>query len=256
MPNKLEKVFLQKNNNLLNVYCTAGFPHKESTTEVLLALQNAGADMIEVGMPYSDPIADGEVIQKSNMQALENGMTMELLFKQLNSVKKQINIPLILMGYLNPVLQFGIEKFCATAAKAGVAGIILPDLPMQEYEQFYKHYFTKNNLSFIFLVTPQTSTERIVQADKLSTGFLYAVSSSSTTGSSNITEDKEAYFKKLHNLNLQNPLLIGFGINNSKTYQQACAYANGAIIGSAYIKAIAKSKNINKATASFIKSIR
>ncbi len=256
MPNKLEEVFLQKSNDLLNVYCTAGFPHKESTIEVLLALQNASVDMIEVGMPYSDPIADGEVIQKSNMQALQNGITIELLFEQLNAAKKQINVPLILMGYFNPVMQFGIEKFCIAAAKAGVAGIILPDLPMQEYEQFYKKYFVQNNLSFIFLVTPQTSVERILEADKLSKGFLYAVSSSSTTGSSNVLENKESYFKKLKNLKLKNPLMIGFGINDSKTYEQACKYASGAIIGSAYIKAIAKSKNINKSTATFIKSIR
>jgi tryptophan synthase alpha chain len=256
MSNKLEKVFLQKNINLLNVYCTAGFPTKESTAEVLLALQHAGVDMIEVGMPYSDPIADGEVIQKSNMQALENGMTIELLFAQLNAAKIKMEVPLILMGYLNPVLQFGIEKFCTAAANAGISGIILPDLPMQEYELTYKKYFIKNNLSFIFLVTPQTSTERIIQADKLSTGFLYAVSSSATTGRSNITENKEAYFKKLKSLKLQNPLMIGFGINDSKTYLQACKYASGAIIGSAYIKAISTAKNINKTTASFIKSIR
>jgi tryptophan synthase alpha chain len=256
MANKLENLFLQKNKDLLNVYCTAGFPQKESTAEVLLALQKSGVDMIEVGMPYSDPIADGEVIQKSNMQALENGMTIELLFGQLNAVKKEMKVPLILMGYLNPVLQFGIEKFCKAAAYAGVSGIILPDLPMQEYEQFYKKYFVQNNLSFIFLVTPNTSSERIVQADKLSTGFLYAVSSSSTTGNSNITENKEMYFKKLKGLKLKNPLMIGFGINDSKTYQQACKYASGAIIGSAFINAIAKAKNINKTTASYIKSIR
>lgn len=256
MPNKLEKLFLQQNNNLLNVYCTAGFPTKDSTKEVLLSLQSAGVDMIEVGMPYSDPIADGEVIQKSNMQALQNGMTIELLFEQLNNIKKEITVPLILMGYLNPVLQFGMDKFCKEAANAGVAGIILPDLPMQEYEQVYKKYFSQNNLSFIFLVTPQTSTERIMQADKLSTGFLYAVSSSATTGSSNKGEDKEIYFKKLKSLILQNPLMIGFGINDSKTYLQACKYASGAIIGSAYIKAISVSKNIKKSTASFIKTIR
>lgn len=256
MQNKLEKTFLQQKNNLLNVYCTAGFPKIESTVEVLLALQKAGVDMIEVGMPYSDPIADGEVIQKSNMKALQNGMTIELLFSQLNEVKKQINVPLILMGYLNPVLQFGIEKFCKAAANAGVSGIILPDLPMQEYELVYKKFFTENNLSFIFLVTPQTSIDRIMQADKLSSGFLYAVSSSSTTGSVNVNEDKVAYFKKLKSLKLQNPLMIGFGINDNKTYEQACTYANGAIIGSAYIKAIATSTNINKSTANFIKSIR
>ena len=256
MANKLEKVFQQQKNNLLNVYCTAGFPNKESTAEVLLALQKAGVDMIEVGMPYSDPIADGEVIQKSNMQALHNGMTIDLLFTQLKKVKKEITVPLILMGYLNPVLQFGLDNFCKQAALAGVTGIILPDLPMYEYEQLYKKHFVQNNLSFIFLVTPQTSTERIVKADEQSSGFLYAVSSSSTTGSSNITEDKEVYFKKLAALKLKNPLMIGFGINDNKTYQNACKYAAGAIIGSAYIKAIANAKNVTKATSDFIKTVR
>ena len=256
MPNKLEKVFQQQNINLLNVYCTAGFPKIDSTAEVILALQKAGVNMIEVGMPYSDPIADGEVIQKSNMQALENGMTIELLFAQLKKIKSKIDVPLILMGYLNPVLQFGIENFCKAAADSGISGIILPDLPMQEYEQVYKKYFVQNNLSFIFLITPNTSTERIIKADELSSGFLYAVSSSSTTGSNNTNEDKEVYFKKLAILKLKNPLMIGFGINDSKTYQTACKYAAGAIIGSAYIKAIAKTSNISKATKAFIKTIR
>lgn len=254
--NKLDKVFLEKKNNLLNVYCTAGYPQKDSTNKVLLALQNAGVDMIEVGMPYSDPIADGEVIQKSNMKALENGMTIELLFEQLNNVKKKINVPLILMGYLNPVMQYGLEKFCKDASAAGVSGIILPDLPMYEYENIYKKYFTEHNLLFIFLITPQTSIERIIKADKLSSGFLYAVSSSSTTGSINITEDKEKYFKRISALKLNNPLMIGFGINDSKTYATACKYASGGIIGSAYIKALSNVKDINKATNTFIKTIR
>jgi tryptophan synthase alpha chain len=254
--NKLEKVFSEKKNNLLNVYFTAGFPQKDSTSKVLLALQKDGVDMIEVGMPYSDPIADGEVIQKSNMQALHNGMTIELLFSQLVSVQKEISVPLILMGYLNPVMQYGIEKFCKDAADAGVSGIILPDLPMHEYENIYKKYFTKNNLSFIFLVTPQTSVERIKKADDQSSGFLYAVSSSSTTGNNNVNEDKEAYFKRISTLKLKNPLMIGFGINDHKTYQTACKYAAGAIIGSAYIKALAADKDINKATTAFVKSIR
>ncbi len=254
--NKLDKVFLEKKNNLLNVYCTAGYPQKDSTNKVLLALQNAGVDMIEVGMPYSDPIADGEVIQKSNMKALENGMTIELLFEQLNNVKKKINVPLILMGYLNSVMQYGLEKFCKDASAAGVSGIILPDLPMYEYENMYKKYFTDHNLLFIFLITPQTSIERIIKADKLSSGFLYAVSSSSTTGSINITEDKEKYFKRISALKLNNPLMIGFGINDSKTYATACKYASGGIIGSAYIKALSNVKDINKATNTFIKTIR
>jgi tryptophan synthase alpha chain len=256
MNNKLTALFQTKNKNLLNVYCTAGFPKKESTTEVLLALQKSGVDMIEVGMPYSDPIADGPVIQESNMIAIANGMTIELLFKQLKAIKKDIHVPLILMGYLNPVMQYGIEKFCADAALAGIAGLILPDLPMYEYEHMYKKYFTQNKLSLIFLITPQTSEERIKKADSLSSGFLYAVSSNSVTGSTLSNHGQNNYFKKLATTELQNPLMIGFGINSKETFNNACKYAAGAIIGSAYIKALVSAKSIEKATNTFLKTIK
>jgi tryptophan synthase alpha chain len=254
--NKLITLFQTKSKNLLNVYCTAGFPKKESTAEVLLALQKSGVDMIEVGMPYSDPIADGPVIQESNMVAIANGMTIELLFKQLKAIKKDIHIPLILMGYLNPVMQYGIEKFCKDAAVAGVSGLILPDMPMYEYEQIYKKYFIENNLSLIFLITPQTSEERIKKADSLSSGFLYAVSSNSVTGSTLSNDGQNEYFKKLASMNLKNPLMIGFGINSKETFANACKYAAGAIVGSAYIKAIGKAKKIETATHVFVKTIR
>jgi tryptophan synthase alpha chain len=256
MNNKLMALFQTKTKNLLNVYCTAGFPKKESTAEVLLALQKSGADIIEVGMPYSDPIADGPVIQDSNMIAIANGMTIELLFKQLKAVKEDLHVPLILMGYLNPVMQYGLEKFCANAAIAGVAGLILPDMPMYEYEHIYKKYFTKNKLSLIFLITPQTSEERIKKADSLSSGFLYAVSSNSVTGSTLNTDGQNEYFRKLAALKLKNPLMIGFGINSKQTFDNACKYAAGAIVGSAYIKAISKIKNIQSATTAFVKTIR
>jgi tryptophan synthase alpha chain len=256
MNNKLTALFQTKNKNLLNVYCTAGFPKKESTTEVLLALQKSGADMIEVGMPYSDPIADGPVIQDSNMIAIANGMTIELLFKQLKAVKKDIHVPLILMGYLNPVMQYGLKKFCADAATAGVTGLILPDLPMYEYEHIYKKYFTHNKLSLIFLITPQTSNERILKADALSSGFLYAVSSNSVTGSTLSNDGQNEYFQKLANMKLKNPLMIGFGINSKETFANACKYAAGAIVGSAYIKAISKAKNVQTITANFLKTLR
>jgi tryptophan synthase alpha chain len=256
MNNKLTALFKTKNKNLLNVYFTAGFPKKESTTNVLLALQKSGADMIEVGMPYSDPIADGPVIQDSNMIAIANGMTIELLFKQLKAVKKDIHVPLILMGYLNPVMQYGIEKFCADAAAAGIAGLILPDLPMYEYEHIYKKYFTHNKLSLIFLITPQTSNERILKADALSSGFLYAVSSNSVTGSTLSNEGQNEYFVKLAAMKLKNSLMIGFGINSKETFDNACKYAAGAIVGSAFIKALSKTKNIESATKAFIKTIR
>lgn len=256
MINKLTQLFQNKSKNLINVYCTAGFPKKDSTTEVLLALQKSGVDIIEVGMPYSDPIADGPVIQNSNMIAIANGMTIELLFKQLKAVKKDIKIPLILMGYLNPVMQYGVEKFCNDAALVGISGLILPDMPMYEYENMYKKYFTKNNLSLIFLITPQTSVERIKMADELSSGFLYAVSSNSVTGSTLSINGQNEYFAKLASIKLNNPLMIGFGINNKETFGNACKYASGAIVGSAYIKAISKAKNIETATNSFIKTIR
>ncbi len=256
MNNKLTQLFQQKNKDLLNVYCTAGYPKLDSTSEVLKALQYNGADMIEVGMPYSDPIADGPVIQQSNMVAIENGMTINLLFDQLNTVKNDINVPLIMMGYLNPVLQYGLEKFCEDAAASGVSGIILPDLPMYEFEEMYAPIFKKHNLSFIFLITPQTSAERIKKADKLSSGFLYAVSSSATTGSNLKAEDKTAYFERIAGMELKNPLMIGFGINNKATFETASSYAAGAIIGSAYIKALSENNNIETATSSFIQTIR
>lgn len=256
MNNKLTQLFQQNNKSLLNVYCTAGYPKLSSTTEVLFALQENGVDMIEVGMPYSDPIADGPVIQQSNMVSIENGMTIELLFEQLNSVKNTITVPLIMMGYLNPVLQYGLEKFCEDAAAAGIAGIILPDLPMYEYEELYAPLFKKHKLCFIFLITPQTSEERIKKADKLSSGFLYAVSSSSTTGSNLNKEDKTAYFERIADIKLKNPLMIGFGINDRATFDTACNYASGAIIGSAYIKALTENNDINNSTANFIQTIR
>ena len=261
--NRLDKLFLEKNKNILNVYCTAGYPQLNSTIEVMQALQQSGVDIIELGIPYSDPIADGPVIQQSNMQALESGMIIPILFEQLkirsNSPLGVGGIPLILMGYMNPVLQFGIEKFCAAAAEVGVDGIILPDLPMYEFETLYQEYFVKNNLKFIFLVTPETSEERIRQIDKLSSGFVYAVSSSSTTGSSQNptdTEDQQVYFKKLQQMNLINPILVGFGIKDKNTFDAACKYTNGAIIGSAYIKALHNTANITGTTKDFINGIK
>lgn len=257
--NRLENLFAKKNKNILNVYCTAGYPQLNSTLEVIEALQQSGADIIELGIPYSDPIADGPVIQQSNMQALENGMTIHLLFEQLKNLRATVQTPLILMGYMNPVLQFGIEKFCEAAAEVGVNGIILPDLPMYEFETQYQQYFKKHDLKFIFLVTPETGEERIKQIDKLSSGFVYAVSSSSTTGSSQNTanvKDQEAYFKKLQQMNLTNPVLVGFGIKDKDSFDAACKYTNGAIIGSAYIKALHNTANITDTTKDFINGIK
>jgi len=255
--NRLDKLFSQKKNNILNIYCTAGFPQLNSTMGIITALQENGADIIELGIPYSDPIADGPVIQQSNMQALENGMNIGLLFEQLKDARKTITIPIILMGYMNPVLQFGFEKFCAAAAAVGIDGIILPDLPMHEFETEYRQYFNKHNLKFIFLVTPETSPERIHKIDSLSSGFLYAVSSSSTTGNSQkAIEDQGAYFKKLQDMNLKNPVLVGFGIKDKHTFKTACTFTNGAIIGSAYINALKNAMGINQTTKDFINTVK
>lgn len=252
--NKLDVVFKSGKKNLLNVYCTAGFPRLDSLEEVMLSLQENGVDMIEVGMPYSDPIADGPVIQQSNMTALANGMKMEVLFTQLESLKDQVHVPVILMGYFNPVMQFGIERFCAAASKAGVSGVIIPDLPLPEYKKLYKKWFDKFELSFIFLVTPNTDKKRLRIADKMSSGFLYAVSSSSITGQGNDTFN-EKYFSDLRDSGLANPVMIGFGINDKATFDRACRFGSGAIIGSAYIKAIGNADNISTATRSFVNSI-
>ncbi|MGG9962462.1 tryptophan synthase subunit alpha [Ferruginibacter sp. SUN106] len=251
----IQQLFEHKKKDVLNVYCTAGYPYLHSTTEVMKALQDNGADIIELGMPYSDPLADGEVIQASSSIALQNGMTIETLFEQLKDIRTTIHIPIILMGYMNPVLQFGMEKFCTAAHAVGVDGIILPDLPMYEYETMYKPLFDKNDLKFIFLVTPETSEERIKKIDALCSGFIYAVSSSSTTGKNKAIEGQEEYFKKLQQLNLNNPILVGFGIKDKATFTSACKYTNGAIIGTAYIKALENSANISQTTKEFLNTI-
>ncbi len=238
---RIQELFQRKNKRVLNVYCTAGYPTLESTTEVIDALQNNGADLIEIGMPYSDPLADGEVIQQSSAMALKNGMTIQLLFEQLAGKPARSSgssAPIILMGYMNPILQFGFQKFCATAAEVGVDGLILPDLPIYEYETEYAKIIRGFGLDFIFLVTPETGVERIRKIDELTTGFIYAVSSSATTGHTKDINDQQQYFKRLQNMQLKNPVLVGFGIKDKNTFDAACEYTNGAIIGSAYIKAL------------------
>ncbi|MEO6314357.1 MAG: tryptophan synthase subunit alpha [Chitinophagaceae bacterium] len=253
--NRLDELFLRKKNKILNVYCTAGYPQLHSTLEVMKALQESGADIIELGMPYSDPLADGPVIQHSGSTALANGMTIEKLFGQLQDFRKQVYVPVILMGYMNPVLQYGFEKFCQHAAALPIDALILPDLPEHEFETEYGPVMQRYGLDFIFLVTPETSEERVKKLDQLSTGFLYAVSSSSTTGSEKNMTDVNAYLKRLQSYNLKNPVLVGFGIKDKQSFDDACTYANGAIIGTAFIKALENSADVAGATAVFIKSI-
>jgi len=253
---RIKNLFQKKRQQILNIYCTAGYPQLNSTLEVMKALQENGADIIELGMPYSDPLADGPVIQQSSSIALANGMTIKKLFEQLKDFRKNISIPVVLMGYMNPILQYGFEKFCTDAAAVGVDGLILPDLPEHEFETEYGAIIKKHGLDFIFLVTPETSDERIKKLDELSTGFLYAVSSSSTTGSDKNMTDVRSYLQKLKSLNLSNPVLVGFGIKDKTTFEAACSNANGAIIGTAYIKALAEPGNVADITHKFLESIR
>lgn len=253
---RLEALFAKKNSGVLNVYVTAGYPALDSTLTIMRMLEQAGVDIIELGMPYSDPLADGPVIQESGSVAIANGMTIRTLFDQLKEFRKQVSVPLILMGYMNPVVQYGFERFCADAAAVGVDALILPDLPMYEFEQQYRQVLEKHQLDFIFLVTPETAEERIRKIDSLSTGFIYAVSSSSTTGSNKKMDSSDSYFERLKNMNLNNRLLIGFGINDKASFDHACSYANGAIIGSAFIKALHGQVDVIEATKNFVKKIR
>ena len=253
--NRLEELFQHKKQNVLNVYCTAGFPQFESTLKVMKALQDNGVDIIELGMPYSDPLADGPMIQASGSKALGNGMTIEKLFAQLQDCRKQIYVPVILMGYMNPVLQYGFERFCQHAAAIPIDGLILPDLPEHEFETEYAAIIHRYGLDFIFLVTPETSEERIKKLDVLSSGFLYAVSSSSTTGNKKDFNDVEKYLQRLQSMQLKNPVQVGFGIKDKQSFQLACKYANGAIIGTAYIKAIEDATDIQQATKEFLQTI-
>jgi len=252
---RIAELFQKKDRRVLNVYCTAGFPRLDSTLEVMKALQDNGADLIELGMPYSDPLADGPVIQASSARALENGMSIARLFEQLAKMRERIRIPVLLMGYMNPILQYGFDRFCEAAAVAGVDGLILPDLPIFEFETEYGPVMKNHGLDFVFLVTPETSDERILKVDTLSTGFLYAVSSSSTTGGSKDMSGQEGYFRRLREMQLRNPVLVGFGIRDKASFEAACRHANGAIIGTAYIRAIETAADVGGATQQFLSTI-
>lgn len=252
---RLQALFEKKKERVLNVYCTAGFPKVNSTLPVLEALQESGADLVELGMPYSDPLADGSVIQHSSSVALANGMTIRKLLDQLKGFRQKIHLPVVLMGYMNPVLQYGFEQFCADLSAVGIDGLILPDLPEHEFETEYGPLIRKYGLDFIFLVTPETSEERVRRLDQLSTGFLYAVSSSSTTGGEKDMNSVDAYLRRLQSYQLKNPLLVGFGISDKASFDQACRRSAGAIIGSAFVRALEGAQDERKASAQFVQSI-
>ena len=252
--NRINKVF-NKKKNLLSIYFTAGFPEINDTLKIIKELDKSQVDMIEIGLPFSDPLADGPTIQKSSEKALSNGMTTNLLFDQLKDLRKISDIPVVIMGYFNPILQYGIEKFCSNCKDVGIDGLIIPDLPADIFKKNYKIIFEKYKLNMMFLITPQTSNERINLIDDLSKGFIYMVSSYSVTGAKDSFDKYQIeYFKRIKKLNLSNPLLIGFGISNKKTFQAACQNSNGAIIGSAYIKYI-ENHGVSK-TRDFIKLIK
>lgn len=255
--NRLDKLFAEKQSNLLNIYFTAGYPQLDDTKVIIPALAEAGVDLIEIGMPYSDPMADGPTIQESGMQALKNGMTLEILFRQIEVVRAKTEVPLVLMGYFNQVMQFGEETFVKRCVEVGIDGVILPDLPIFEYETFYRELFEEAGLHLSFLITPQTSDDRIRKIDELTRGFIYMVSDSSITGAkSGISDQQLAYFDRINAMRLEHPRLIGFGISNHETYATACRYAQGAIIGSAFIKALAGANNLKTTISEFVQMVR
>lgn len=257
MANRIQTLFEQKQDGLLSVYFTAGYPNLEDTLPIILELEKNGVDMIEVGMPFSDPLADGPTIQQSSEVAIRNGMTIPKLFEQLQEVRKHTQIPLVLMGYLNPVMQYGVERFCQKSKEVGIDGIILPDLPLADYVREYKALFEQNELSKVFLITPQTPEQRIREIDSHTNGFVYMVSSASVTGSTNGKAVANTdYFQRVKGMSLRNPSIIGFGIHDRDTFTQACNHASGAIIGSAFIKALAKEGDLQQNIQTFIQSIR
>jgi tryptophan synthase alpha chain len=254
--NRITQLFQSKKEKIVNIYFTAGFPKLNDTVSIIKALEKSGADMIEIGMPFSDPLADGPTIQQSNEAALINGMSIKKLFEQIKDIRKEVKIPLLLMGYLNPVMQYGMEDFCKKANEIGIDGIILPDLPIDEYNERYKDLFASYNLSNVFLVTPNTSDERLKMIDKSTQGFIYIVSTDSTTGNTKDITQAEKYFKKIKSAGLNNPTMIGFNINDHKSFTFASQYANGAIIGSAFIKALKQDGELSKTIETFVASIK
>lgn len=283
--NRIDRLFQKKSGNILSVYFTAGFPVLDATPGIVRSLANAGVDMIEIGIPFSDPMADGPIIQQSNDKALKNGMSLAMLFQQLKDIRRDVEIPLLLMGYLNPVLQFGMQRFCVHCAETGIDGAILPDMPIEVFKEESQIFldnnghgdqpfssraldnqnkfntlhdlFNHHNFHNIFLISPQTSTERLTEIDRISRGFIYMVSASSTTGiKGGFSDDQIEYFRRIEKMNLKNPRLIGFGISDHSTYKIACNYAHGAIIGSAFVKMLSDAVDLEKRIGEFVKGIR
>lgn len=259
MTNRIDELFSDRDREVLSIYITAGYPELDDTTRLLKVLQEHGADMVEIGIPFSDPLADGPVIQHSSQLALQNGMSLDLLFRQLEGIREHVSMPLILMGYLNPVLQMGMEVFLSRCRDTGIDGVIIPDLPPDEYEQHYRDMFRHFGIYHSLLITPHTGEERIRQIATLSDGFLYMVAASSTTGArDSVGEQQRQYFQRLKEMSLPVPGLIGFGISNRETFETACKYARGAIIGSAFIKALEApgSRSLETLVRTFIEEIR
>lgn len=253
--NRINLLFDRKKENILSVYFTAGFPKLEDTLTTLECLQTNGVDMVEIGMPFSDPMADGIVIQNSSQVALENGMSIRKLFDQLIEVRSTIHIPLVMMGYLNPIMQFGFENFCKECGRVGVDGMIIPDLPLSDFLVEYKDIANRYELEFIFLITPETSDERIRLIDSHTNGFIYMVSSAATTGTQTSFDNKVDYFNRINAMDLKNPRMIGFGISNKSTKDMVCKYSSGAIIGSAFIKALQETKEVKQAVKLLLKRL-
>ncbi|SOD11626.1 tryptophan synthase subunit alpha [Pedobacter xixiisoli] len=254
--NRLQQLFEKEQKGLLSIYYTAGYPNLGDTLKIAETLEQSGADFLEIGFPYSDPVADGPVIQASSKKALDSGMTLPILFEKLKDLRQKVSIPILLMGYVNVVLQYGVEEFCKRCQEVGIDGCIIPDLPMYEYEEMYQTSFKKYGISNIFLVTPQTSEERIRKIDGLSNAFIYLVSSAATTGGNlSVSESSAAYFKRIADMKLKNPFVIGFGISNRETFDAANEYASGAIIGSAFVKNIDRN-NLEGSIKTFMKQFR
>lgn len=254
--NRIDKLFKSKNKGILSVYFTAGYPSLNDTVPVIKSLENHGVELIEIGVPFSDPMADGPVIQSSGSQALKNGMSVAILFEQLKDVRSSVKIPLVLMGYLNPIMQYGFERYCKVAAECGVDGLIIPDLPFAEYINSYKSIAEKYGMHMIMLITPETSDERIHLIDENTGGFIYMVSSASVTGAkSSFSETNLEYFSRVNNMKLKNPLLIGFGISNKVTFDAACEQASGAIIGSKFVSLLGSENSIDVASRKLVEAI-